>query len=160
MKKNLILLILIIISNSALAETTIPWTKEGCESVKGKWITAHSATDEGCDAAHCNGKNFCEGPTLLRSWFSALIWCQSIGRELADLETACPNGLASSRTCANLAGKLKNCAWTSSPVPSGYHYSCNSNNCSFKVCGNSIEGSNYSTRVQNNDYYGPYPLCK
>ena len=42
----------LVISTSAQAVTTIPWTKEGCESVKGEWITAHSPDDDGCDAAH------------------------------------------------------------------------------------------------------------
>ena len=88
----------------AFAETTIPWTKAGCESVKGTWITAHSATDDGCDAAHCNGLNFCTLNVNNNglNWWSALIWCKSIGRELASIEDACPNGLAGSGICANL----------------------------------------------------------
>ena len=48
------------------------------------------------------------------NWFSALIWCKSIGRELADVETACPNGLASGVTCANLKENLTQ-NWTSTP---------------------------------------------
>ena len=43
-------LMLTCLTTRALAETTIPWTKEGCESVKGKWITAHSPDDDGCDS--------------------------------------------------------------------------------------------------------------
>ncbi|MBP5344197.1 MAG: hypothetical protein J6Y85_03905 [Alphaproteobacteria bacterium] len=108
MKKNIILLALsLTFATAAHAETTIPWTKEGCESVQGTWITAHSSTDSGCDAAHCNGKNFCRSNVKM-NWFSALIWCHSIGRELTDLETACPNGLASGNTCANLKDKVPN----------------------------------------------------
>ena len=161
MKKQVAILFLsLILAHSAIADTNIPWTKEGCESVKGTWITAHSPTDSGCDAAHCNGMNFCVSNVIMRSWFSALIWCKSIGREMADIETACPNGLSASRTCANLNGKYSKCAWTSTPVPSGYDYNCNNNNCSFKACGNSIEGSGYSVRVQSNDYYEPHALCK
>ena len=94
-------LLAISLATQAFAETTIPWTKEGCESVKGIWVTAHSATDDGCDAAHCNGLNFCRRKVNM-NWFSALIWCKSIGHKLTDIETACPNGLASSETCANL----------------------------------------------------------
>ena len=112
-------LLAISLTTQALAETTIPWTKEGCESVKGTWITAHSATDEGCDTAHCNGRNFCAyggTKTMNMNWWSALIWCQSIGRELTDIETACPNGIASSSSCANLKGETR-LYWTSTPSP-------------------------------------------
>lgn len=117
MKKNLVLLILcFLFAQKALAETTIPWTKEGCESVKGTWVTAHSATDEGCDAAHCNGVSFCQSPNTV-TWWSAFTWCKGIGKKLVDLETACPNGLASSNTCANLQNILPRRAWTN--VPSG-----------------------------------------
>ena len=35
-------LLAISLATRAFAETTIPWTKEGCESVKGTWVTAHS----------------------------------------------------------------------------------------------------------------------
>ena len=101
-------LLAISLATRAFAETTIPWTKEGCESVKGTWITAHSPTDDGCDAAHCNGRNFCRSNVKM-NWWSALIWCKSIGRELTDIETACPNGLASSRTCANLYNRQGDC---------------------------------------------------
>jgi len=117
MKKFLGALVLsLIVSTSAGAVTNIPWTKEGCESVKGTWITAKSATDEGCDAEHCNGINFCMGPQYV-NWWSALIWCKSIGRELTDLETACPKGLASSYTCENLKGKTSVSCWTTTPAP-------------------------------------------
>ena len=113
MKKNLILLILsLFFIPKALAETTIPWTKEGCESVKGTWITAHSATDDGCDAAHCNSMNFCISNVSM-NLFSALIWCQSIGRKLASLDHACPGIPTTSGPCANL--NLNTCknGWTS-----------------------------------------------
>ena len=93
-------LLAISLATQAFADTTIPWTKEGCESVKGTWITAHSATDDGCDAAHCNGLNFCRSPQTMNLW-SAAIWCKSIGRELADVETACPKGM-SLGGCPNL----------------------------------------------------------
>ena len=104
----------LLMSISVSAETTIPWTKAGCESVKGTWITAHFSTDSGCDANHCNGKNFCRSNVQM-NWFSALIWCHSIGRELTDLETACPNGLASGNTCANLKDKVPNNQITATP---------------------------------------------
>jgi len=101
----LIFFLSLILSHSAMAVTNIPWTKEGCNSVNGTWVTAHSPTDSGCDAAHCNGRNFCRSNVSM-NWWSALIWCKSIGRELADIETACPNGLASGRTCANLKDRM------------------------------------------------------
>ena len=107
----------VILAKTAFAVTTIPWTKEGCESVKGTWITAHSAGDSGCDAAHCTGQNFCKSNVAM-NWFSAVIWCQSIGRQLADIETACPKGLSSGTTCANLKGYCGtggDACWTSSP---------------------------------------------
>jgi len=102
MKKLLGALFLnLVVSTSVFADTAIPWTKEGCESVKGTWITAHAATDSGCDANHCNGHNFCRSQVGM-NWFSALIWCKAIGRQLANVETACPRGLASGGSCANL----------------------------------------------------------
>ena len=110
------LVLSLLVSTSALADTNIPWTKEGCESVKGVWVTANSATDEGCDAAHCNGMNFCRN-TFDQNWWSALLWCKAIGRELTDVETACPNGIASSKSCANLKGKVASAYWTSTPSP-------------------------------------------
>ena len=115
MKKILgVLFLSVILARSAFAVTTIPWTKEGCESVKGQWITAHSATDSGCDANHCNGLTFCEQP-LRVNWWSALLWCQSIGHKLVDIETACPKGL-SVGACANLNGRVIDLGWTSTPV--------------------------------------------
>ena len=116
MKKYIgILFISLTLSRTAMADTNIPWTKEGCESVKGTWVTAHSATDEGCDAAHCNGKNFCKS-NINMNWWSAVIWCKSIGHQLADIETACPNGLSSGKTCANLKGKTSTGNWTVTPA--------------------------------------------
>ena len=105
MKKNLILLILsLFFIPKALAETTIPWTKEGCESVKGAWLTAHSATDPDCDSAHCNGINFCGSPVKV-SWFSALTWCKSIGHKLASFDSMCPGNLViNGSICQNLKG--------------------------------------------------------
>ena len=120
-------LLAISLATQAFAETTIPWTKEGCESVKGTWITAHSPDDDGCDAAHCNGLSFCRSIQEM-NWFSALIWCKSIGRELTDPETACPNGFASGGACANLAGTgasagQTNYLWTITPSINKVGYS-------------------------------------
>ena len=140
-------LLAISLATQALAETTIPWTKEGCESVKGTWITAHSPTDDGCDAAHCNGLNFCRGPVNM-NWWSALIWCKSIGRELADLETACPNGLSSGNVCPNLDGFRTVTMWTSAPGGSDRSYMIHTN--ATKPISNS-----YNTRTTS--YYA---LCK
>ncbi|MBP5344556.1 MAG: hypothetical protein J6Y85_05750 [Alphaproteobacteria bacterium] len=121
MKKHIFLLALgLILATAAHAETTIEWTQAGCQSVGGTWITAHNATDEGCDANHCNGLNFCEKQVYM-TWFGALIWCKSIGRKLADLETACPNGLSSGGTCANLAGKIGN-VWSNMPSTNNKSY--------------------------------------
>jgi len=113
------------LATQAFAETTIPWTKEGCESVKGVWITAHAATDDGCDAAHCNGKNFCRAPKTMNYW-SALIWCKSIGHNLPDIETLCPNGLNSGGTCANLSGRMGAEVWsTTSSNDYSQYIACN-----------------------------------
>jgi len=107
------------LATQAVADTTIPWTKEGCESVKGIWVTAHSATESGCDAAHCNGKNFCRS-AIEMTWFSALIWCQSIGHKLASFNSLCP-GLPTgpnntSGACANVKGIDSNYwQWTNFP---------------------------------------------
>ena len=131
MKRNFVLLIIsLIIAHSAAAEMTIPWTKEGCESVDGNWITAHSPNDEGCDSNHCNGKNFCMSkPTM--NWWSALVWCNWIGRELADVETACPHSLSARRACINLNGRMNvsgnNFSWLSTQVSNsgGYYLKAN-----------------------------------
>ena len=104
------------LATRALAETTIPWTKEGCESVKGTWITAHSATDSGCDAAHCNGMNFCTSNHGNINWWSALIWCKSIGRQLANFSNVCPGSLpirdTNAGACPNIRGKRGGWGWT------------------------------------------------
>ena len=143
------------VATQALADTTIPWTKEGCESVKGTWITAHPPDDDGCDAAHCNGRNFCMGPQNVH-WWGALLWCKSIGRELTDLETACPNGLASSYTCANLTGKIRDC-WTTTPAPILRNNSgakCPSS-CSYRISGGITSEYRNSAAV-----YTGRALCK
>ena len=112
-------LMLTCLTTRALADTTIPWTKEGCESVKGTWITAHSPTDDGCDAAHCNGLNFCRSNVDM-NWWSAFIWCQSIGHKLVTLANLCP-GIPSGpnsaqKACLNAYG-VDNAQyrWTSMP---------------------------------------------
>ena len=114
-------LMLTCLATQALDETTIPWTKEGCESVKGTWIIAHSPTDSGCDANHCNGLSFCRSNATM-NWWSGVIWCKSIGHELTDIETACPNGLSSGRTCANLNGKTSTGNWTVTSASSTQPY--------------------------------------
>ena len=105
------------LATGALAETTIPWTKAGCESVKGTWITAHSATDSGCDAAHCNGMSFCRSASTA-TWFNALIWCKSIGRNLASFSHLCPGDVTQPGVaCANmrLGGSSHTYLWSSMP---------------------------------------------
>ena len=112
-------LMLTCLATRALAETTIPWTKTGCESVKGTWITAHSPDEDGCDTNHCNELNFCQSTSTM-NWWSAIIWCQSIGHKLADIETMCPNGLPSG-TCANLKNTSA-AGWSSTPSTSDKAY--------------------------------------
>ena len=119
------ILMLTCLATRAFAETTIPWTKEGCESVKGTWITAHSPDESGCDAAHCNGLNFCRSNVGM-NWWSALIWCKSIGRELASIEDACPNSISTS-TCANLKN-ISGWFWISMPASGGNAYALNKEN--------------------------------
>ena len=95
------------LAGQAFAETTIPWTKEGCESVKGKWITAK------------NGTNFCKSSQYM-TWFNALIWCKSIGRNLVDFYHLCPGVPAENNThygtCTNVYQLGYNqLAWTNMP---------------------------------------------
>ena len=141
--------LVLMVAGQVYAETTIPWTKEGCESVKGTWITAHSATDEGCDAAHCNGKNFCRSAQQM-NWWSALIWCKALGRELTDLETACPNGLSSGNVCPNLDGFRKVLMWTSTPGASNKSYMIHSN----------ATGPIWNSYNERSIAYQNYALCK
>ena len=96
----------------------------------GNWITAHSPNDEDCDTNHCNGKNFCMSkPTM--NWWSALVWCNWIGRELADVETACPHSLSARRSCINLNGRMNvsgnNFSWLSTQVSNSGGYYLNAN---------------------------------
>ncbi|MBP5343954.1 MAG: hypothetical protein J6Y85_02645 [Alphaproteobacteria bacterium] len=120
MKKNIFVLALsLTFATAAHAETTIEWTKAGCESVGGTWITAHSPTDSGCDAAHCNGLNFCQSPQKM-NWFSALIWCKSIGHKLVSFEHLCP-GIPTAANdngpCTNIKSRGVSWGWTN--LPSG-----------------------------------------
>ena len=119
-KYNLIIGLSLILSYPVMADTTIPWTKAGCESVKGVWITAHSATDSGCDSNHCNGMSFCISPITM-NWFSALIWCKSIGRNIVSFEHLCPGiptGNGGVGTCTNIyqQSAMVWWAWTSLPL--------------------------------------------
>jgi len=111
----------LVTSTFAQADTSIPWTKAGCESVKGTWITAHSATDSGCDANHCNGLSFCKSNVTM-NWWAAVIWCRSIGHQLTDIETACPSGISSGGTCANLKGITSSGNWTITPASATQPY--------------------------------------
>ncbi|MBP5344277.1 MAG: hypothetical protein J6Y85_04320 [Alphaproteobacteria bacterium] len=119
MKKNIFVLAFsLTFATAAHAETTIDWTQAGCESVGGTWITAHSATDEGCDAAHCNGMHFCRSPNYM-NWFSALTWCKGIGRNLVDFYHICPGVSPETHTnagaCANAYGIDTQQVWTTLP---------------------------------------------
>ncbi|MBP5344501.1 MAG: hypothetical protein J6Y85_05470 [Alphaproteobacteria bacterium] len=120
MKKNIILFVLgLTLTQPAMAETTIPWTKEGCESVKGTWITAHQATDTDCSSTQCNGMNFCAS-TVGINFFNALIWCKSIGHKLTDFTHLCPGATGQINTpgiCVNAKGLISgdSWGWTTSP---------------------------------------------
>ena len=126
MKKNIFLLALgLTFATAAHAETTIEWTEAGCQSVGGTWITAHNATDEGCDAAHCNSLNFCRSDQKM-NFFSALIWCKSIGRNLVSFANLCP-GIPSgwnsaTGACANAKGIDSTTVWTTLPVDASHSY--------------------------------------
>ncbi|MBP5344500.1 MAG: hypothetical protein J6Y85_05465 [Alphaproteobacteria bacterium] len=118
MKKYIgIIWINLILSSTVMADITIPWTKTGCESVKGKWITAHATTDTGCDANHCNGKNFCSSGVPM-NWWSSLIFCQSIGHKMVSWDNLCPGTIYKvGANCANIKGVDGNgAAWTDIPV--------------------------------------------
>jgi len=41
------------------------------------------------DGSNCNGQTFCVSNQNI-NWWSAVLWCQSNGGTLADLETLCP----------------------------------------------------------------------
>ena len=126
MKKNIFLLALgLTFATMAHAETIIEWTKAGCQSVGGTWITAHNASDEGCDAAHCNSLNFCQSPQKM-NFFSALIWCKSIGRNMVSFANLCP-GIPSgwnsaTGACANAKGIDSTTVWTTLPVDASHSY--------------------------------------
>ena len=144
----------LILSCSAMADTTIPWTKEGCESVKGTWITAHSATDSGCDAAHCNGKSFCISGIRM-NWWSGLIWCQSIGHQLTSFANLCPNTpVDGSMVCANIKGLYttdsKRYGLTTMPLASG-----NTPFVQFTSGTVANKNRNYASNA-----YSPYAICE
>ncbi|MBP5344468.1 MAG: hypothetical protein J6Y85_05305 [Alphaproteobacteria bacterium] len=105
-KYSLILGISLMLSQTALAETTIEWTQAGCQSVGGTWITAK------------NGTNFCRGP-VQTNWFNALIFCKSIGHNLVSFEHLCPGISVAPNSakgaCAN-ANNIGNVwVWTGMP---------------------------------------------
>jgi len=145
MKKLLgIMALSLLLAEPVSAEMTIPWTKAGCESVNGNWITARSPTDEGCDANHCNGEHFCMSKQTM-NWWSALIWCQWIGRELSDIETACPHSLSARRACVNLEGRMNvsgnNFSWLSTQLSNtGAYYLDASGNISTYHNGKTTDG--------------------
>jgi hypothetical protein len=77
---------------------------------------------------------------------------------LRDLETACPNGLASSYTCANLKGKISNSGWTATPAPILRNNSgakCPSS-CNYRVTSGGINSEYRSETAM----YAIKPLCK
>ncbi|MBP5344059.1 MAG: hypothetical protein J6Y85_03195 [Alphaproteobacteria bacterium] len=153
MKKNIFVLALsLTFATAAHAETTIEWTQAGCQSVGGTWITAHSASDEGCDAAHCNGLNFCKS-TAYMNWFSALIWCKSIGRNLADANHVCPGvplaENSNARACLNVTGTSQNWGWTTLPGADNKAFHVNLNSGPMGFTSRSEESSK-----------GSYALCE
>ena len=98
MKKIIMFLCLcVFLTTPAMAEPT-------CEGHGGKLITAHAASDEGCDSKTCNGKTFCKSEKAM-NWWSAFTWCESQGRKLADFSVMCPGV---SQTPANTAGDCPN----------------------------------------------------
>ncbi len=114
MKKYIGLLILCALSMGAQAGSQITWNQAGCEAAGGVWIQAHKASDDGCDADHCNEMTFCQSSVRL-NWWSAFAWCESIGAKLVDLEHACPNGLSNNFFCANLNGRISDNVFTNVP---------------------------------------------
>ena len=82
----------------------------------GTPITSHKATDEGCDSATCNGTTFCKSDKTM-NWWSAFTWCESQGRQLADLSVICP-GVSqipsnTSGVCPNFMGVDSGWVWSS-----------------------------------------------
>ena len=106
MYKSLICCLSLLVVQSALAKTSIAWNQAGCEAAGGVWITSNSPTDtdKGCDADHCNHKNFCAARVAM-NWWSSFAWCKSIGRNLAPISSVCPQqALTNNNSCPNFNG--------------------------------------------------------
>ena len=109
MKKIIIFLCLCVcFVPSVIAET--------CENNGGTLITAHAATDPGCDSKTCNGKTFCKSDKAM-NWWSAFTWCESQGRTLAEFSSMCPGvsqaPAGTTGDCPNLQGKGDGWVWSS-----------------------------------------------
>ena len=99
----------------ALAATTARadfW--DNCTAYGGTIITANSyGNDKGglCNdpndttkTNNCNGKRFCAS-TRPMNWWSAFTWCESIGGQLASIESMCPGTQSAvPNTCPNVKG--------------------------------------------------------
>ena len=106
-----------------------PAMAETCENNGGTLITAHAATDPGCDSKTCNGKTFCKSDKAM-NWWSAFAWCESQGRTLAEFSKMCPGvSQAPANTtgdCPNLQGKGDNVwVWSSLAYSDKYAFIVN-----------------------------------
>ena len=104
MRKIIVFLMCVFaVATSVIAET--------CEGHGGTLITAHVATDTGCDSKTCNGKTFCKSDKAM-NWWSAFTWCESQGRTLAEFSSMCPGvsqaPAGTTGDCPNLQGKGDN----------------------------------------------------
>ena len=141
MKKIIVFLCLCLATPAMAAEPT-------CNG--GTLITTHSASDEGCTSATCNGKTFCKSDKTM-NWWSAFTWCESQGRKLANLSKMCPNVSQVPRNedgdCPNLQGKGDVGGWSSLAYDEKYALGVNL----------SSGAISYGSRVA--DYY-PYAFCQ
>ena len=95
---------LIVFLMCVFAVTSVMAAEPTCKDHGGTLITTHSASDEGCTSATCNGKTFCKSDKAM-TWWSAFTWCESQGRTLADFAVMCPGV---SQTPANTTGDCPN----------------------------------------------------
>ena len=87
MKKYIILLLSLCVALPVYAE----WTTENCTN-RGGYI----ATGE------LNGKSFCVSKVKM-NWWSANVWCQKHGGQLASATHVCPGTpLTEQRPCSNM----------------------------------------------------------
>ena len=101
---------------------------------------------------NCNGMEFCKG--LQMNWWSAHVWCESIGGHLANFTHVCPNVQIKPNTatgsCPNMTGVADKYCWTSFGWDASTALEVNLS--SGAITNTTRSSANYSGHSRNNYY--------